>query len=69
MRTHQAIAVVAVIMLGVGVKLIFFMAPTAEAVSLSITSAGVDASQLHREVSDIPVQKFDDMSLVFSGGD
>ncbi len=69
MRPHHVIAVVAVILVGVGLKLIFLTAPTAEADSLSITSVGVDVSQLHQNVKNLPVQKFHDMSLVFPGGD
>jgi len=69
MRAHHVIAVVAVILVGVGVKLIFFTAPTAEADSLSIKSVGVDVSQLHQNVKNLPVQKFHDMSLVFPDGE
>jgi hypothetical protein len=69
MRAHLVIAVVAVILVGVGVKLSFFTAPTAEADSLSIKSVGVDVSHLHQNVKNLPVQKFHDMSLVFSGSD
>jgi len=69
MRTHHVIAVVAAILVGVGVKLIFFTAPTAEADTLSVKSVGVDVSQLHQNVEKLPVQRFHDMSLVFSDGD
>src|SRR6266436_4265896 len=69
MRAHHVIAVVAVILVGVGMKLIFFTAPTAGADPLSIKSVGVDVSQLHQNVENLPVQKFHDMSLVFPGGD
>ena len=69
MRAHHVIAVVAVILVGVGVKLIFFIAPTAEAESLSIKSVGMDVSQLHQNVKNLPVQKLHDMSLVFPGDD
>ena len=69
MRAHHLIAVVAVILVGVGVKLIFFTAPTAEADSLSIKNLGVDVSHLHQNVKNLPVQKFHDMSFVFSDGD
>ena len=69
MRAHHVIAVVAAILVGVGVKLIFFTAPTAEADPLSIKSVGVDVSQLHQNVKNLPVQKFHDMSLLFPGGD
>ena len=69
MRAHHVIAVVAVILVGVGVKLIFFTAPTAEADPLSIKSVGVDVSQLHQNAKNLPVQKLHDMSLVFPAGD
>jgi hypothetical protein len=69
MRAHHVIAVVAVILVGVGMKLIFFTAPTAEADPLSIKSAGVDVSQLHQNVKNLPVQNFHDMSLVFPDRD
>lgn len=69
MRAHHAIAVVAAILVGVGVKLIFFTAPTAEADSLSIKSVSVDVSQLHQNVKNLPVQKFHDMSFGLSGVD
>jgi hypothetical protein len=69
MRAHHVIAVVAVILVGVGVKLIFFTAPTAEADTLSIKSVGVDVSQLHQKVKNLPVQKIHDMTFVFADGD
>jgi cytoskeletal protein RodZ len=69
MRAHHVIAVVAVILVGVGLKLIFFAAPTAEADSLSTKSVSADVSQLHQNVRKLPVQKFHDMSLVFSDSD
>jgi hypothetical protein len=69
MRTHQAIAVVAAILVGVGVKLIFFTPATAEVDSLSIRSVRVDVSQLHQNARNLPVQRFHDMSVVFPGSD
>ena len=66
MRTRHAIAIVAVVLAGVGVKQTFFPAPPAEAGWLSIKSAGLDVSQLHQNVN-LPVQQFHDMSFVFSG--
>ena len=69
MRAHHVIAVVAVILVGVGVKLIFFTPQTAEAVSLPIKSVGVIVSQLHQNARSLPLENFHDMSLVFSGGD
>ena len=53
MLARHVIAVVAVILIGVGVKLIFFTAPTAaEADLLPIKSVRVDASQLHQNVRE-----------------
>jgi len=69
MRAHHVIAIVAVILVGVGVKLIFLPVPSAEADLLSIKSVGMDVSQLHQNVENLPVQKFHDLSLVFPESD
>ena len=69
MRAYHVIAVVAAVLVGAGLKLIFFAAPTAEADTLSIGSVGVDVSQLHQNVKNLPVQKLHDMSFVFPGDD
>ena len=69
MRAYQGVAIVALILVGVGVKLIFFAAPTAEADSLSIKSVGLDISQMHQNTKSLPVHRLHDMSLVFSDGD
>jgi len=53
MRAHHAIAVVAVILIGVGLKLIFFTAPTAEAVAFSVKSASVDVSGSHQNAKNL----------------
>jgi hypothetical protein len=65
MRAHHLIAVVAVILVGIGVKLPFFATPTAEADSRSIESLSGDIPRMHRSITNIQVQKFHDMSLVF----
>jgi hypothetical protein len=65
MRAHHVIAVATAILVGFGVKLIFFTAPPAEAVALSVGSVGVDVSQLQQNARNLPVQKFHDMSFVF----
>ena len=65
MGIHHVLAVVAVVLVGVGVK-ILFTSPTAEADSPSVKSASMDISQLHRG-QNLPVEKFRDMSLVFTG--
>ena len=69
MRAHHVIAIVAVILVGVGAKLIFFPVPTAEADLFSIKSVGMDVSQLHQNAENLPVQKFHDLSLVFPESD
>jgi hypothetical protein len=65
MRAHHLIAVVAVILVGMGVKLPFFAAPSAEADSRSIESLSADIPHMHHNIKNIQVQKFHDMSLVF----
>jgi hypothetical protein len=65
MRTHHVIAVIAVILVGVGLKLAFFTTPTAEAVSLSVKRAGVDVSQVHRNVKASPAEKSHGAPLTF----
>ena len=69
MRTRHAIAVVAVILVGIGVKPIVFSVPTAEADSLASKNVGLDVSRLHENVKNLPVQELHDMSVVFSAGD
>jgi hypothetical protein len=63
---HVIIAVVAVVLSGFAVKLIFLSAPIAEASLLSVKSIRMDISELHRSSKNLPVQKIDDMTFVFS---
>jgi hypothetical protein len=67
-RAHHAIAVAVAILLGFGAKLFFFPAPPAEGDSASsaMKSASADVYQKHQNIKNLPVQKFRDMSLVFS---
>ena len=70
MRAHYAYAIdaiVAIVVIGFGLKLIFFSAPPAEAVA--VESARIDVSQMHRNIKNIPEQKMHDMTFVFSEGD
>ena len=70
MRAHHAIAIVAVILVGFGLKLIFFSAPIAEAdVVGSIRSVRIEISELHQNSGNLPLETFHDMSFVFSEGD
>jgi len=65
---HGIIAAVAVILVGLGVKLVFFSEPTADAKLLSVKSMSMDISELHRNtnIKNLPVQKIHDMTFVFS---
>jgi hypothetical protein len=49
--------------------MIFFTAPAAEADQFFVERVRMDVSQLHQNAKYLPVQKFEDMSLVFSGRD
>jgi hypothetical protein len=70
MRAYPVIiAAVSVILIGFGVKLIFFTEPIAEAKVLSVESMSMDISELHRNTNNLPVQKIHDMSFVVSDGD
>jgi hypothetical protein len=67
-----AVAVIAVILVGIGVKLPFFATPIAEADSRFSNGIGADVSQMHQNSKNVPVQEFHDMTFVFpvvSGGD
>jgi hypothetical protein len=49
----------AVLVGGIGVELIFFTAPTAEADSLSIKNVSVDVSHIHQNASSVPTPTTD----------
>jgi hypothetical protein len=66
MRAHHAIGIVAVILVGFGLKLLFFFAPIAEADLLGVRSVGMDISQMHQNNKNLPEQKIHDMTFVFS---
>jgi hypothetical protein len=72
MRTHHVVAVIAVLLIGLGAKLFFLPATDAEASIHAAASAGVDVLQMHVDhpnIKDLPVQKTDDMTFVFSNSD
>ncbi len=72
MRAHHAIAVVAVILISFGVKMFFFSAPTAEANINAVSSASMNALQMHIDhpnIKNLPAQKMRDMTFVFSDSD
>jgi hypothetical protein len=68
MRAHHVIAIVAVILVVFGLKLIFFSAPIAEANVSSVKRAGIDVAEMHQNIKNLPVEKFHDMTFVFSDG-
>ena len=69
MRAHHAITIVAAILVGFGLKLIFFSAPIAEADVGSVKSVSMDISEMHQSIKNLPVEKLHDMTFVFSDGD
>jgi hypothetical protein len=69
MRTHHAIVVVALILIGLGLKLTLFSAPAADADTRAVESLHIDVSQLQQDTKNLPEQKAHDMTFVFSKGD
>jgi hypothetical protein len=65
MRTHHAIAVVAIILIGLGLKLTLF----ADADTRAVESLHIDVSQLQQNIKNLPEQKAHDMTFVFSEDD
>jgi hypothetical protein len=65
MRAQHAIAAVAIILIGFGVKLAFFEAPIAEANSESTKAVNVDGFQIQRDAKNLHAQTFHDMALIF----
>jgi predicted acyltransferase len=65
MRARLAIAIAAVLLVGFGLKLIFFSAPIAEA-DAGFKRVSMDISAMHRNIMDLPVEKIDDMTFVSS---
>ena len=66
MRADYAVVIVAIILVGFGLKLHFFSAPTAEADASSFKSVRMDISQMHPNIKSLPVQEIHDMTFVFS---
>jgi hypothetical protein len=68
------IAVVVLIVVGFAVNAALIStppadAPTAEANLLSVKSVSIDISEVQRNTKNLPVQKINDMTFVFSNGD
>jgi hypothetical protein len=62
MRKHHVIAVVAVLLIGLGVKQFFF--PPKEAVAES-HAGNMNIRQMHLDHPNLPSQKMHDMTFVF----
>ena len=67
MRKHHIAAIVATLLLGSALK-VLFLAPTAEANISALQGAGIDVSRMH-ENRTLPVQAMHDMSFVYSHED
>jgi hypothetical protein len=68
MHTHPAAAIVTGILFGFGLKLIFFSAPTVAADVGSTKRVSIDVSEMHRQIKNLPVENFHDMTFGFSNG-
>ena len=66
MRTHHAIAIVTVILVGFGLRLTFFSGPIAAADVNSTKSVSMDVSEMHHKITNLPMENFHDMTFVFS---
>ena len=68
MRVHHGIAIVAILLIGFGLKLTFFSGPIAAADVGSAKSVRMDISEMHQNIKNLPVEKIHDMTFVFSNG-
>jgi hypothetical protein len=69
MRAQHAIGIVAIILIGFGLKLTFFSAPSADANAPLNESVRMDVFHMQRSIKNLPEQKMHDMTFVFSEGD
>ena len=67
MRTHHVIAVVAILIVGLGVKQFWFPPMQAEADMHAMPSASMNVFQMQSDINlkTLPVQKMHDMTFVF----
>ena len=68
MRVHHVIAVVAVLVVGVGAKQFLFPPTQADAGVNAVTSASVNVLQMHRDIDtkSLSVQKMNDKTFIFT---
>ena len=64
MRARYPIAVVTAILIGFGLKLLFFSAPTAIADTGVVTSVSMNISEIQKSIKNLPVEKINDMTFV-----
>ena len=71
MRAHHVIAVVAVLVIGVGAKQFLFPPKQADADTIVVPSASMNVLQMHSEIDmkTLPQQKMKDKTFVFADGD
>jgi hypothetical protein len=68
MRIHSATALVTAILVGFGLKLVFFSAPTVAADVCTTKRVSIDVSEMHRQLKNLPMENFHDMTFGFSNG-
>jgi hypothetical protein len=69
MRAHHGFAVVAIMLILVGMKVFFFPAAVAGADTPTAVSASMNVQQMHKDhpnMKNLPVQQMHDMSFIFS---
>jgi hypothetical protein len=66
MRAHHVIAVVAVLIIGLGAKQFLF--PPKQADADAVPSASLNVFQMHRDLDtkSLPVQKMNDKTFIFT---
>ena len=71
MRVHHVIAVVAVLVVGVGAKQFLFSPTLADANINAVPSASVNVLQMHRDIDtkSLSVQKMNDKTFIFTDED
>ena len=66
MRVRHAIFIVPAILIAFGLTLFFFSAPITVADASVVKREGVNISEMQRSITNLPVEKFRDMTFVFS---
>jgi hypothetical protein len=74
MRFKYVILIPTVLIVGFGVKLMFFSGPTAVAKVNAVQSSSTDVPKMHVDKTrppyrELPIEKIHDMTFVFSDGD